>query len=328
MNFKEIKKIDTHIHYNINRDALINEAESNNFALVSINTSVPDFPDITEQESIILKLQHSHPQRIYHVGTFPISNWDTDDWVDFTIDYIKRDLEHGALGIKIWKNVGMSLRDKNGQLVMIDHPKLDPVFKYLEDNEITFLGHQGEPKNCWLPVKEMTVNQDIDYYSNHPQYHMYKHPELPSYEDQINARDNVLKKHKNMKFVGAHLASLEWDTNEIAKRLEEFPNMAVDMAERVCHLEYQCLTDWKKVYDFFVKYQDRILYGTDIIYDESFTDDEIRKTIKKRWLDDWNFFTTNEMMSVPRINGSFKGLGLPEEIIHKIYYKNALRWYF
>lgn len=327
MDFNEIPKIDAHIHYNCRREALLREAESNNFRFVSINTTVPDFPDISEQESIILELQQSHPRNIFYVGTFPIVNWNSEEWVPQTIDYINKRMENGALGIKIWKNVGMSLRDTEGHLVMIDDPKLEPVFNYMEDNGITFLGHQGEPKNCWLPIDEMTVNQDIDYYSGHPEYHMYKHPEFPSYEDQINARDNVLKKHKKMRFVGAHLASLEWDTNEIARRLDEFPNMAVDMAERICHLEYQCLTDWEKVYDFFVTYQDRLIYGTDIIYDESYSDDEIRNVIKKRWLDDWEFFTTNKMMSVPRVNGLFKGLGLPEKIIHKIYYRNALKYF-
>lgn len=101
----------------------------------------------------------------------------------------------------------------------------------------------------------MTVKSDSAYFANHPHYHMYLHPEYPSYEDQINARDHMLEKHPELTFIGCHLGSLEWNIDELAKRLDKFPNMAVDMAERICHLEYQSAKDLKKVRDFCIKYQ-------------------------------------------------------------------------
>ncbi len=66
---------------------------------------------------------------------------------------------------------------------------------------------------------------------------MYLHPEFPSYEDQIKARDHMLEKHPDLKFIGAHLGSLEWSADELAKRLDKFPNMVVDMAARISHLQ-------------------------------------------------------------------------------------------
>lgn len=156
---------------------------------------------------------------------------------------------------------------------------------------------------------------------------MYKHPEYPSYEDQINARDHMVEKHPDLKVVSVHLASLEWNVDEIAKRLDKYPNMAVDMAARISHLQHQAATDWQKVHDFFIKYQDRLLYGTDIIVrpDEKVTPSEIKEGAHKVWLDDWQFFTTNEPLS----NSSqkeYKGLKLPREVVDKIYYHNALKW--
>lgn len=137
----------------------------------------------------------------------------------------------------------------------------------------------------------------------------------------------MLEKHPDLRFVGAHLASLEWDVDEVAKRLDKFPNLAVDLAERICHLQYQAVTDHQKVLDFMVNYQDRIIYGTDVIDDGTMSDQELRNHIHALWLAHWEFFTTSKTLTAAEVPVSFKGLKLPQEIIEKIYYKNALKWY-
>ena len=73
---------------------------------------------------------------------------------------------------------------------------------------MTLLGHQGEPKNCWLPLDQMTVNSDREYFKAHPQYHMYLQPDMPSYERQMAVRDAMLARHPGLKFVGVHMASI------------------------------------------------------------------------------------------------------------------------
>jgi predicted TIM-barrel fold metal-dependent hydrolase len=179
----------------------------------------------------------------------------------------------------------------------------------------------------------MTVKGNRDYASTHPNEYMYLHPDRPSYEDYIRVRDHMLEKHPDLQFIGAHLGSLEWSVDELAKRLDKFPNMAVDMAERVSHLQYQSITNWQKVHDFFIKYQDRILYGTDLRHDatdivnQHITDAAgLEKHAHEVWMRHWRFFTTDEIMQVPKVTGIFKGLKLPKSVIDKIYYKNALRW--
>jgi predicted TIM-barrel fold metal-dependent hydrolase len=158
---------------------------------------------------------------------------------------------------------------------------------------------------------------------------MFLHPEYPSYEDQIAARDNMLRKHPNLHFMGAHLGSLEWSVDELAKHFDMFPNMTVDMAARTCHIEKQSQADWQKVHDFFIKYQDRIIYGTDEgDFDGAEADPlKLQEAVQAIWLRDWKFLTTDETMTSWEVDGNFKGLKLPKEVIEKIFYKNAVKWF-
>ncbi len=233
----------------------------------------------------------------------------------------------GAIGVKVWKNIGMVERDKDGNFIMIDNARFDPVIDFIRKSGKTLCGHLGEPKNCWLPIEKMTVNNDKQYFKDHPQYHMYLHPEYPSYEDQIAARDSMLEKHPDIRFMGAHLGSLEWSVDELARHFEEFPNMTVDMAERICHLEVQSREDREKVRNFFIKYQDRILYGTDQ-GDYAGVDPDpakMRATTHDTWMNDWKYFTSGDTLSNWKVDGKFRGLQLPREVVEKIYYKNAER---
>jgi predicted TIM-barrel fold metal-dependent hydrolase len=191
----------------------------------------------------------------------------------------------------------------------------------------TVMGHLGEPKNCWLPLSEMTVNNDRRYFENNPQYHMYLHPEYPSYDDQINARDRFVERHPKMRFVGAHLGSLEWDVDELAKRLDKFPNMAVDVAARVPHIQFQSLLDREKVRNFLIRYQDRIIYATDADVTERSNPDTVKANVHNTWMMDWKYFATDQIMTVEEVNGEFQGLQLPREVIDKLYRYNAIRWF-
>jgi len=156
---------------------------------------------------------------------------------------------------------------------------------------------------------------------------MYLHPEYPSYQKQIEARDHMLEKHPDMRFVGAHLASLEWSVDEIAERLDRFPNLAVDMAERISHLQHQAVNGYEKVRDFFIRYQDRILYATDITVDDSISPETVRANAYSTWINHWRFFISDEMMEAPEVPGKFRALHLPKEVIDKVYTTNIKKWY-
>ena len=325
--FKTVEKYDTHVHLNVEDTTFIKQAKEDNFRLLTINVNTFDYPPIEDQRSIALRLIKACPGRLAYTTTFTVKNWGSNEWQPQTLAYLKESFEKGAIAVKIWKNIGMELRDKNGKFVMIDDARFDSVLNFIEKSNVTLLGHLGEPRNAWLPAEQMTVAGDKEYFSKHPQYHMYRHPENPTYEDQINARDNMLKKHPNLRFVGAHLGSLEWNVDELAKRLDKFPNMAVDMAARISHLQFQSVKNWQKVHDFIMKYQDRLIYATDHGVEPKTNFVELNKSVHDIRIRDWKFFATNDEMNVSDFSEKFKGLKLPKDVIDKIYRENAEKWF-
>lgn len=324
-NFNKVKKYDTHVHINADDSTFINQAKKDNLWLLTIN--VNSGKPVEEQRAVALKVIQKFPDRLHFATTFNLDDWGTDKWLPKTIAYLKESFDQGAIAVKIWKNIGMELKDSNDKWVMIDDPRFDTVLNFIERNDITVLGHLGEPRNAWLPTDSMTIKGDKQYFTEHPQYHQYLHKENPSYEDQINARDNMLKKHPNLRFVGAHLGSLEWNVDELAKRLDQFPNIAVDMAARIPHLQLQASKNWQKVHDFMIKYQDRLIYATDHGVEPESNFEEVNKDVHKVRTSDWKFFVTDEEMSVRDFDGRFKGLKLPKEVVDKIYWSNAKKWF-
>lgn len=325
--FQKVRKIDTHTHHNSESTALIEAGRESNFFLLTVNVDVPSYPPLTEQIRLSLLQKSANPTHIDFLSTISLGDWKDPDWAEKEIKRIAATFEQGAIGIKIWKNIGMTYRDEKGEFIMADHPRLEPIFRFVEAQGKTLMAHLGEPKNCWLPLEEMTVNNDRTYFKEHPEYHMYLHPEYPSYEQQIEARDRLLAKFPNIRFVGAHLGSLEWDVDELAKRLDRYPNLAVDMAARIGHLQFQSQKDRKRIRDFMIKYQDRLIYGTDLGISGNPDPERIKANAKSTWLRDWKYFVTDERMEVSVVNGPFQGLKLPKDVIDKIYYHNAMKWF-
>jgi predicted TIM-barrel fold metal-dependent hydrolase len=323
--FNSVPKVDTHVHINSESPALTDLARQDNFFLLTIN--VDSGTPIDEQERFAQMQVRNAPQQVAYLSTFSMNGWGTNAWTDSTVARLKDSFAHGALGIKIWKNVGIVDRDSAGNFIMIDDPHFDKIFRTLIDNNKTLLAHIGEPKNCWLPLEDMTVNNDRSYFKEHPQYHMYLHPEYPTYEAVIASRDRMLEKYPDLRFVGAHLGSLEWSLDELAKRLDRFPNMAVDVAARIPHIQYLTQQDRERVREFFDRYQDRLIYATDSGLDTDSDPTESSKQLHDVWLADWRFFVTDDSLSSPHVNGGFRGLKLKKEIINKLYHNNAVKWF-
>ncbi|MDX9881395.1 MAG: amidohydrolase family protein [Prolixibacteraceae bacterium] len=321
--FLKMNKIDVHCHVNTRRPNFMEQAVADNFRILTIIVGASDRKYIDEQQEIANFQRKAFPGRIAYLTAFTMDGWDNDDWQQKTIAYLDSSFKNGAIGIKVWKNIGMTHKDKCGNFIMIDNPKFDTIFNYLTAKGIPVCGHLGEPRNCWLPIEKMTVNNDKNYFRENPQYHMYLHPEYPNYEQQIAARDHMLTKHPDLKFMAAHLGSMEWSVDMMAEHLDRFPNMVMDMAERICHLQVQAQNDWQKVRDFFMKYQDRLLYGTDRGDYGGIKEENIKSRAHETWVEDWKFFTTDEMMTSKTVEGEFKGLKLPRDVVDKIYYKNA-----
>jgi predicted TIM-barrel fold metal-dependent hydrolase len=321
--YAKVAKIDAHMHLHNAESGFIEAARRQNFRVLTINVDYPDFPPIDEQLRVAAALHAVFPSVVAFAGTFPVDDSGEPGWADRTRARIDAALRQGAVGIKVWKNIGMSLRDSRGKLVMIDDPRFAPVFDYLQDKGIPLLGHQGEPHNCWLPLDQMTVENDRAYFKAHPQYHMALHPEMPRWEDQIAARDRMLAAHAGLHFVGMHMASLERDVDELAAFLDRFPTAVVDVAARIGQLQYQSQRDREKVRRFVIRYQDRLLYGTDISQESGQPGAAMAAETTTVWRQHWRYFVTDETFDVAELEKPVRGLALPRAVVDKLYRTNA-----
>lgn len=283
------------------------------------------------QQKIVLaeRFHKDYPENVSWATSFDLENWGSGNWRQASLETVRQGFALGAVAVKVWKEIGMVLKDPDGHYVMIDDKRFDPIFELIQKQGKTLVAHIGEPRNCWLPLEDMTVEGDRNYYREHPQYHAFLHPEIPGYWDQIKARDNVLERHPQLRVVGCHLGSLEFDVDELAKRLDKYPNFAVDMAARIVHFQVQ---DQKKVRAFILKYQDRLLYATDneVGVGEGESDVPAQLTqLEAVYLRDYRYFATDQNIEVPQVKAGFRvrGLALPRGVLRKIYFENARKWY-
>lgn len=321
--FARVAKVDAHMHIHGPADHLMTQAIADRFRILTIDVDYPDYPPIKTQERDAVSLRSRYPGRVAFATTFSVENFQSPSWGADTVRDVAAAVAEGAVGVKIWKNIGMTLRDPDGRYVMPDDPRLTPLLRYFEQHHLVLLGHQAEPLNCWLPPEKMTVRSDREYFEEHPQYYMYHHPEMPSHDFILAARDRMLAAHPDLKFDAVHLASLEWDVDKVAAFLERFPRARVDVAARLVHLEYQAASDPEKVRRFLIRYQDRILYGSDDAYGPNDQDARAVADVHQGWVEDWRFLTSSDPMHSQDFDPTFHGLHLPSAVVDKIYRRNA-----
>jgi amidohydrolase family protein len=322
--FARVEKVDAHMHVYGPAKLLMTQAARDHFHILTIDVDSPEHGPVSWQIQDSASLRQRYPGRVAFAGTFSAAGFTKPGWSRTAVRQIEDALARGAAGIKIWKNFGMVVRDTNGRYVMPDDPRLEPIYSTLEHEHVVLLGHMAEPLNCWLPYSKMTVKGDADYYRQHPQYYMYLHPDMPKHDEILAARDRMLAAHPQLRFDAVHLASLEWDVDGIAAFLDRFPEANVDMAARISHLEHQAETHPDKVRAFFIRYQDRILYGTDDEYGPKDNDPQAVAQIAADWRRDWRFLVTDDEMRSPDLDRAFRGMHLPRSVVDKIYRDNAV----
>jgi predicted TIM-barrel fold metal-dependent hydrolase len=218
----------------------------------------------------------------------------------------------GCRGLKISKRLGLGHKDKTGKFITVDDPRIDPIWAKCGELGIPVEIHVTDPKAFFTPLDK--YNERYDELGQHPDWSFFGE-EFPSKESILDARNRVIVRHPNTIFIGAHFGNLPENLEVVGKWLDKYPNFYVDIDARISELGRQPYTARK----FFIKYQDRILFGTDTpcnadsyrLYfrfletDDEYIDPTPAHKLQGRWM--------------------IYGLFLPDDVLEKIYNKNALK---
>lgn len=251
--------------------------------------------------------------------TFDPFTFQQKDFAENTVKKLHQEFAEGAVAVKIWKNIGMELKTPDGKYMMPDDPAFEPIYREIAADNKTLVAHVAEPSSCWQPPDPNSP--DYDYYKENPEWYMYLHPDHPRKETILAARDHLLAENPQLRVVGAHLGSMETDVDEIAKRFDLYPNFAVDTAAR---MEYLMLAPREKVRNFLIKYQDRVLYGTDLEFLNGEATPDALKDWQETYARDWKFLATDQKMQLR--GREIEGLNLPTPVLRRIFHDNAVRW--
>jgi len=257
--------------------------------------------------------------RVVLCTTFDPYRFADPKFAEQAIEQLNKDFARGAVAVKIWKNLGMEIKKADGSFLMADDPIFAPIYKHIETQHRTLLAHMAEPDVCWQPPDPN--NPELDYFEDNPKWYMYLHPDYPSKKQILLSQDHILELNPHLRFVGAHMGSMESDVDQIAARLDKYSNFAVETGDRLYDFLRQ---PREKVVAFLTKYQDRVLYGTDLILPRG-----ADKAALDRWLKtyarDWGLFSTDQTFEIE--GRRFRGLKLPASVLRKIFHDNALKWF-
>ncbi len=323
--FESIRKIDAHSHVFEDIPAL--NAMFRAMNLRSINVCVPGGDGhVVEMHRIAFDLAKKYPDLYPVTATFDVTGWAQPGYADKVIAWLDEQFRLGAVGVKIWKEVGMELKRPDGTFVLPDDPIFDPIYAFIAKRGKVLHAHLAEPIDAWLPLDP--DSNHYAYYSQNPQWHIYGKPGYPSHAQIIAARDHILEKHPTLVVVGAHLGSLEHDLDGIAARLAKYPNFNIDVAARTRNLARH---PSEKVRALFLQYPDRILYGLDLVWKpftraQPPTDLQRQAHIKSldvRYHADFDYYAGHGEMTY---NGrKTVALELPRAVLEKFYHENAER---
>ncbi|MBE7463631.1 MAG: amidohydrolase family protein [Planctomycetes bacterium] len=322
-----MRMVDAHIHVDTDDDRVLALCDELNLKV--LNISVPLNNEgrwRSVRQAAYRRAASKRPDASAWVTGFDLPRFGDPKYASSCIEQLEADFSAGAVGCKAWKNIGMEEKKPDGSFVQIDDAIFTPIFRWLEEHDKTVLLHMAEPLACWRPIREGKPH--AGYYKANPQWHMYNKPEYPAHETIIAARDRLVERHPKLRVVGAHLASLEWDVDEMARRFERYPNFAVDTSARLWDLIEQ---PTEKVRAFFLKYVDRILHGTDVIVRGDFASatPEQQAGRLKNLRDETEVYLRYYSSAEPVTyqTSTARGLGLPEKVVEQVTKTNARRWY-
>ena len=322
--FEDIPKIDVHSHIFDDVPEVVAMMDRDHVRIVNVCVRGTDEERLRRMEAMAERLQAKYGKRRFpFASTFDLTRRDDPDYVEQVKRWLDASFGQGAVMVKIWKEVGMEIKDRSGRFILPDDPLFDPIYAFLAERGKPLLAHLAEPREAWLPLDPASVH--YGYYSKNPEWHLYGRPGFPSHDEIVASRDRILERHPRLTVIGAHLGSLEHDVDELARRFDRYPNFYVDCAARTADLTRQ---PPDKVRAFLVRYQDRVLYGLD----QTLTADpkrrssaaerrEFARSLEESYRRDFQYYAGEGEMSYR--GKTVRCLGLPRDVLEKLYHRNA-----
>lgn len=321
--FEDMPKIDVHAHVFDDIPEFIEMLRRNDMRVVNVCTYANRAELFVPAEQRAEMLYQKYRPTVQFCSTFDPTHTDAPDYAEKSIAWLDKSFEAGAIMAKIWKEIGMQLKTPTGAYLMPDDPVFDPIYNHLAKRGKPLMAHIADPIEAWEPLNP--GNAHYGYFSKNPEWYVYGRKDFPSHEEIMASRDNIMAKHPDLVVIGAHLASMEHNLKGLALRLDHFSNFYVDLSARTYVLR---MKPAKQVREFIMKYPDRILYATDAgKYTPEGPSDEDRVAFAKGMEDayraDFRYFAEKGKQKIG--NGEVECLGLPREVVEKIFYKNAQR---
>lgn len=319
---EEIKRakfpfVDVHSHQwrmpTMDLNELVSEMDEINMKFI-INLSGSGFgpqtaKDIYFDESI-KNISENQPDRIGLFVNVDFNSIDVENHIENQVKIIRNAVAKGAIGLKVYKSLGLTNKDSKGNRVRVDDERLGPIWEVCGELNIPVLIHSADPFQFWLPKD----NQNERWFElkEKPGRFYGDNSFIPPFEEIIKEQHTIFERHNNTTFINAHFGWMGNDLNKLGRHLDKYPNVMTEFGAVVAELGRQP----KTARQFFIDYQDRIMFGKDSYNKEEFytyfrileSDDEYFDYFRKRHAF-WKMY----------------GLNLPDEVLKKVYYKNALR---
>lgn len=229
---------------------------------------------------------------------------------------LRRHVARGASGLKVWKDLGLRVRDQHNALVGVDDVRLDPVWSAAGELGIAVMLHIADPVAFFWPLD--AHNERWEELQAHPDW-QFPSPPYPSFESIVNALVNVVERHPGTTFIGAHVSSYSENLAWVGGLMERCPNFNVDISARISELGRQPYTARR----FFMKYADRILFGTD-----SGPNPDIYRIYYRFLETDDEYFDYGNGTTPGQGRWRIYGIDLPDDVLRKVYSENASRLIF
>lgn len=271
------------------------------------------------------------PGRILPYMNLDFSGWDEPDYAARAAAQVERGRELGAAGLKFFKSLGLTIRDKAGTLIKIDDAKLDGVWRRCGELGLPVSIHVADPRAFWLPYDP--ANERWTELKDHKNWWFGDPQKYPKREELLAALNRVIARHPKTTFVCVHFANNAEDLDWVEASLDKYPNMNADLAARIPEIGRH---PPEKVRRLFIKHQDRIFFATDFQVGNRLTlgsggsgppptDDDAAEFFQKHWR--WLETSDRHFAHMTPIQGDWtiSAINLPPAVLRKIYFENARR---